>query len=147
MNRYTEWGLTVLCWDGLLPVVVVGVPAIIAFALPKQDDLHVLANIAIPIVAFFVRCVMAHRHFQGEEHYGWQGVIFVLAIFYLIFVETLLILFGDLRNGVRADDWYVLGLMYLVYLAMVGLSLFPFRRAEKPAEVEADVGPQFCDTK
>jgi hypothetical protein len=143
MNRYQEWALSIVCWDGALPFIVVAVSELVIWIFPNQDAVQVIFNVFIPIAAFFIRAAMADRQFKHGRQYSWQVLLFFGAIFYLVLLDALFIIFcalpkqRALRNQqVGRDDWYNLGIMYLVYLAIIAIALFPFRRGVR--EVQDD---------
>jgi hypothetical protein len=126
-KRYREWAINLICWDGPLPAAIVGIPMTVNLLFPKQEALIIFANIAVPITAFFIRAAVADRHFKEGEQYGWQQFLFVCSIFCLVFVDALAIVLQDGAGPVAITEWLFLLAMYLVYLPLIGLSLFPFR--------------------
>ena len=138
-----SWALTIFCWDGLLPLVVVTIPNLISVFLPDVEAAHVIANIAIPIAAFFVRLIMGGRYFQERSQYAWQYLLFLLTIIYLIFIDTIIILFHELGDQLTASDFRILGFMYLIYLAAMGIALFPFADLRKTRQDSLVVSTEF----
>jgi len=135
MKRLQDWAITVLCWDGAFPLVIAALASVLML-LPKNEDLGTLFAVFAPICAFFIRLRIGSRHFETHAHYGWQGVVFLLAILVLILLDCTLILFRQLGEASSLHDWLVWMLLYLIYLSMMALALFPFSGA--PAAFDPD---------
>jgi hypothetical protein len=127
MSRYQEWLRTVFCWDGILPFAIVAIPLLAKLVAPKLEIVHIILIVAVPIAAFFWRVAIGNRHFEEVEHYKWQMVLFAVAIFFLVLVDAVFIIFHMFAQAAAPADWLVLGAMYLIYLLAVGIALFPFR--------------------
>jgi hypothetical protein len=142
-RQYKEWALNLICWDGPLPAAIIVLPMTVSLLFPKQEALIIFTNIAVPITAFFIRAAAADRHFKEGVQYGWQQVLFLCSIFFLVFVDALAIVLQNVADPVAISEWLFLLAMYLVYLPLIGLSLFPFRtgagstKAEKVRSTEA----------
>jgi hypothetical protein len=133
-KRYREWAVNLICWDGPLPAAIVAVPMTVNLLFPKQEALIVVTNIIVPITAFFIRAAVADRHFKEGEQYGWQQFLFVCSIFCLVFVDALVIVLQGVAGPVAIDEWLFLLALYLIYLPLIGLSLFPFRAGTVSAQ-------------
>lgn len=126
--RYKDWALSLVCWDGMVPVFVIGLPITLRVLFPGNDVINSLAACVIPIAAFVIRAAMADGQFEREEQYGWQQLLFIFAIFYLVFVEALVILLLlEPGTHVTIVDFLGLLLLYFPYLLAVGVALFPLR--------------------
>ncbi len=126
-SPYAEWGWAVFCWDGIMPAVIVIVPLVARLLFPRNDAVSVVINVFLPIFAFFIRLAVGNQRFARGELYGWQSLLFLIAVFFLIFLDTMLILFQSQRGGIRPPDWTLLGLLYLGYLTAMAVAFFPLR--------------------
>lgn len=127
--RYREWARNLICWDGVLPLVVVGVPALIRVLFPKNDGAIAVTTVIVAIAAFFVRGFKADQYFRGGEQYAGQHLLFFVAIFCLVFVDALLIEMCQFGNLPLLGELLLFLGVYLIYLPIVGFSLFPLRLA------------------
>src|SRR5262245_22539924 len=75
-SRYREWARNLICWDGVLPLVVVGIPALIGVLFPKNDGAIALTTVIVAIATFFVRAAKADQHFKDGEQYAGQHLLF-----------------------------------------------------------------------
>jgi hypothetical protein len=122
-----DWAFAIICWDGLLPIAVIGVPGLIAAIFPRAEVLHIIAYVFFPIGAFFLRLRIGRKYFDASGSYSWQKFLFVVSIFFLVILETTLILFHELNNQAE-DDWIMLGKVYLIYLATMSIAMLPIRK-------------------
>jgi hypothetical protein len=128
--RFKDWALSLCCWDGMVPVFVIGLTMTFHLLFPGNEVINSLAACFIPIAAFFFRAAMADGQFNRKEQYSWQHLLFFFAIFYLVFVEALVILLlVEAGSIVTIVDFLVLVLLYSLYLLAVGAALFPLRLA------------------
>lgn len=148
MRQLQEWALSIVCSDGLLPIGVIAIPAFVTFVFPRAEVLHVAANVIVPVVAFFVRLVIGRKHFRERSLHTLQFLLFVLSIFYLILLEAMLILFHEFGNQaqVKANDWIILGKLFLIYLAAMSISLFPFQILRQSEQANQTAAPRLWDT-
>lgn len=128
MNRYSDWILSVLCWDGLLPLAVVASPTIVAFLLPGRQGALELTFVVVPITAFLSRAWNGRRRFLRGDMFVWQVVIFGFAILLLVLLDAMLIMFHLINVGrVPAEAYYTWACLFFVYLTLMGIALFPAR--------------------
>jgi len=126
---YIDWAWSVVCWDGILPFLIVAIPTVAKAMFPRNDGLSVAINVFLPIFAFFIRLAAGNEPFEKGSQYVWQRVVFLIAVFFLIFLDTMLILFHSQAGGISLDDWIVLGVLYVIYLAAMAVAFFPLRSA------------------
>jgi hypothetical protein len=136
---FLRWLLTLLCWDGALPAFVAGVPALVHLLRPP-DVVEVLVVIGLPIAAFFWRIVAYNRYWveQGEsvDPGNIRPLAFLAAIFILVLLEALLASLNLFpKNGMRGKDWVALAVMYLAYLILMGVALWPVSGASNAPEL------------
>src|SRR5262245_17987002 len=75
VNPYVDWAWSVICWDGVVPFVLVAVPSLAALLFPRIDALLVVINVFLPIFAFFIRLAVGNQRFARGHQYGWQAVL------------------------------------------------------------------------
>ena len=126
-SPYAQWVKRMVTWDGILPVVVVGIVPLLKVAFPRNHEVASLFTVAVPILAFFVRLAIGSSYFETHPHRGWQGVVFFLAIFYLVMFDALMIAMRLDGNLSVIDYWCGFLFFYTPYLAMMALAFFPFR--------------------
>jgi hypothetical protein len=127
--RLRDWLLSVLCWDGLLPIAVLTIPNLVAFLFPGWQFGIVMLGVFGPVIALCVRFVVGWKRMRSGQSYVWQLVVFTLAISALFLFEAFL-LNDQIGGGPKIADPTVLLVMFLSYLTMMALALFPFRRGE-----------------
>jgi hypothetical protein len=132
-SRIKEWVITLLCWDGLLPIAVLSIPNLVALLFPNWPFGIAIFGLFLPVVALCVRFVFGWKRMRGGQAYGWQMIVFTVAISALFLFEAFL-LNDQVGPGPKIADPTTLVVMYCVYLAMMVLALFPFRYDEKRAE-------------
>jgi hypothetical protein len=137
MKRYQEWALTVFCWDGILPITVAALTSLIVLLFPQNDEIQMVFAVSAPIAGFFARLWIGGRYFETHAHYRWQGALFFVGILWLIFLDCLWITLRQLDDGLSKDDWYAFALLYMPYLGMTAIALFPFRES-MAAEPQTD---------
>src|SRR5262245_42765028 len=71
MNR-RDWLLSVIRWDGCLPLLVAIAPAVVPFVIPGRDLAELTAVILVPIIAALVR---AHHGYCQLEKYGGRATL------------------------------------------------------------------------
>jgi hypothetical protein len=127
VNRYYQWLLNILGWDGLLPVAVVAAPNLVALLFPGRQGALELTFVVVPIAAFLIRMANGVNRLRRGEFYFWQALLFGVAIFFLVGLDAALIMFHLINGGVGVGAWCALGGLYLVYLTMMAIALFPWR--------------------
>jgi hypothetical protein len=134
-----DWALSVFCWDGLLPVVVITIPNLVALLLPNWQGGIAAFAVFTPVIALSVRFVVGWKRMRSGKSYVWQTIVFTIGISALFLFEAF-VLNDQLGGGPKIADPTVLLVMFLSYLAMMALALFPFRRGEKRAEIGGTAG-------
>jgi hypothetical protein len=121
-----RWLLSVIGWDGCLPVLVATAPAVLPVVLPNRALAAVVAALGVPIVAALVRARHGHRQLDELPCGATMNrqVLFGFAIVALLFCE---IMVGILRFAPFAPRsmWFTVGGVYLAYLALVVAALRP----------------------
>ena len=130
-----SWGQilsTTLCWDGCLPLVAASSRAVLPWLVGDKQLGVLIAATVVPLATALVRAHRGKR--QLERFVGraaiWRQVILAAAIAVLILFETLMaLLIGNV--GVGAELWCVAALVYLVYLFLVAVAVWPARVAAR----------------
>lgn len=137
MNRYSDWILTVLCWDGALPLAVFALPRLAMKVFPGRHGLMELTALVIPICAFFFRGAHGFTRYRNGGFRFWQTGLFVAAILLLALCDTVFILFVTIPNIAQDSDWHVLWVIYLIYVTLMAITFFPARTVvpAKPASI------------
>lgn len=132
--NYVRWLLRVLTWDTLLPVGISILPRAIDLVLPNQPRLIDFASVVAPIVAIFLRLRAGGQQISSNQCselvQGWQAFVFCFAIFPLVLVDSLLILWPALPKGGRImqpDDWKIFIYPGAFYLAGMIIAMYPGR--------------------
>ena len=131
-----SWLRNVFAWDGLLPVGVVLIPIGIGLLLPNTPDAIAVTAVVVPIVAICIRFKIGKRHIDshdlGEVVWHLQFCVFIVGIFLLMLLESLLIVVPLTDLFVREKvDMYSILLLFAIYLAAMAVAMFPGRSATK----------------
>lgn len=126
-NRHLEWLKAIVRWDGILPLVVASAAPFVRLAFPKQTWVGDLTAVALPIAAFFFRLRIGGRYFETHRHYPWQGVVFFIAVLWLVLLDATLILFNQIPEAISIRDWRVWFLMYAGYVIAMAIALYPLK--------------------
>lgn len=136
-DRYMQWAKRVVLWDGALPCAVIAVAPLSKLLFPHNDEIAVIAALIVICAAYLIRLAVGSTYFETHEHWPWQGVLFFLAILYLVFLDGLMFAMHLEAKLTSPADWLILLVLYGVYLAMMGLAFFPFKQLiteDAPAE-------------
>jgi len=121
-----EWVLSVFCWDGLLPIAVVGIPTLVQLWMPNWQILLGLLFVICPVTAMSIRFVIGWQRMRRGQSYIWQMVLFIVGISSLFLFE-MFILNDQIANWPKIADPQVLLMMFAVYLSMMAIALLPVR--------------------
>lgn len=120
------WLLSVLGWDGCLPLIVAISPAVLLFVIPERDLGELTVVIMVPIIAALVRAHHGRR--QLEKHIGratlGRQLFFGLAIAVLLLFEGLVGVLHCARDA-PPSAWFTAGAIYLTYLCLIVPALRP----------------------
>jgi hypothetical protein len=125
MNR-RDWLLSIIGWDGCLPVVVAIAPVILPIVIPKRDIAELTAVIMVPIIAALARAQHGYRQLEARWGHATLGRQFLLGC-----AVGMLLLFEGFSGallcarGVPPSAWLTAGTFYLVYLGLIVLALRP----------------------
>ena len=128
MTKYREWALNILCWDGILPVAVITVPKIAMLLFPMMPGARELTFIIVPVTAFVIRYVNGRMRFISGELYIWQLVVFFMALCVLFVLDAIWTMMHLVQNGVPPEAYLTAAVIYLIYLSLMAIALFPARK-------------------
>ncbi len=145
---YGSWLLSLVAWDGILPVVVLFAPRLVKTLFPNQRQAMEITGALLPVAAFFVRFFVAKRHINSNRCTRltrWiQLATLCVAILVLLLIDTMLILADDLPNGAlfaTPDDVTLFVVMVVMYLSCMAFALYPGSREEVSHVEWRDVDP------
>lgn len=126
-SQIKEWLITLICWDGLLPIAVFSVPNLVAFLFPNWQFVISMLAVFGPVAALCVRFVFGWTRMKSGQAYVWQMIVFTIGISALFLFEAF-VLNDQVAPGPKIAYPSTLLVMFLVYMGMMALALFPFRR-------------------
>lgn len=125
-----RWLITLIGWDGLLPVMAALLPLLVKWTLPQGHIAEVVVAVIVPCGLALVRAALAHRalsrDFAASPPALRQGAI-ALAIILLCLTEVMF------SVKVFAPDAPVLPLAVLswfMYFTVMGAATFPPTKAQ-----------------
>lgn len=133
-THYRHWLLTLVTWDGLLPVLVLVTPAVVSFFFPNQREAREAVGILLPIVAFLVRFCIGLRHIKTNHCNEWlrrlQVVALILGLFQLVMIDSLVLLAHEMpiANFKDPAEFIVWGVIITIYLIPMAIALYPGRK-------------------
>ena len=126
------WLLAVALWDGLLPVGIVLLPALVQLVIPnRREPIEVIA-VLVPMVAFFVRIVVGSRRIRSNHCARWFQILqflgFGLGALILVLLDAVLILSHIMPAGAFASaDYAVFAIMFAIYYLLMLFAMYPGR--------------------
>lgn len=126
------WLLAVALWDGLLPVGIVLLPALVHLAIPNHREPIEIIAIVVPMVAFFVRIVVGSQRIRSNHCARWfqvlQFALFFLAALILVLLDAVVILSHVMPAGAFApSDYTIFAIMFAIYYFLMLLAMYPGR--------------------
>jgi len=130
--EYRSWLLRIIGWDGMLPASVLAAPYVVESILPNTRWAIEVTAVVLPIVAFFMRLFVGHRHIHENKcstvFRVVQFGVFFLGIFPLVLIDAALVLVHVMPKGVFAtDDYLVFAVLYGIYLSAMIVAMYPGR--------------------
>ncbi|HTU24355.1 MAG TPA: hypothetical protein VMF30_03085 [Pirellulales bacterium] len=122
---YRQWLWTALAWDGCMPLLAASSRLVLAFVLDDRRLATLLAVVFIPPATALLRAHRAKRQLERTVGWAsaWRQILLAIAISILILFEALVAI---LLNGMgNVGAWLVAAALYLVYLFLVVLALWP----------------------
>jgi hypothetical protein len=120
-----EWALSLISWDGILPIAVLATPNLMRLLLPNLNPVLAFMAVFGPVIALSIRFVIGWGRMRSGRAYVWQLIVFTVAISSLFLCEAF-ILNDQFGGGPKIADPPALLVMFLVYLIMMAIALFPF---------------------
>jgi len=140
-----NWLARLLAWDGVLPLIVWAVPAILNFALPQNDKLAVTVSIVLPIGALLVRFYVGYHMIEanhcspGFRHV--QQACLWIGLFILMCLDSLLITLLSLNlqgpGNAHGDILAVIVIfviLYVPYLGFLTIAMYPGPSAARDSQ-------------
>jgi hypothetical protein len=122
-----RWFLTILAWDGILPLIVVSVPLLVRWTCPPGHIAEVGAVVLLPMFAALIRSQFAWEQFGMSCATGvtWdRQVLFAAAIILLLFFEITCGAAAMAREALQ-EIAVLAAIPYLLYLAPITIALRP----------------------
>lgn len=134
--RSTGRFLSVLAWDGILPVLVASAPAVVLVAFPGSELATLIAVLLMPMIAAMIRASVGLKQIArvcGGMASLERQVALSLAIVLLLFFEGAVGVV-TLTKGMPDTAWWFPAGFYTAYLAVLMFALRPtsarFRRSD-----------------
>lgn len=130
--RRRDWILSVLCWDGCLPLLIAALGSLLV-RLFQRDLAELMLTVFVPIVAALWR---ANRGYHQLRHRNlpasfFRQLLFSGAIVCLLLLEAIV---GKVQvhRDAPAEVLLVVAAVYVVYLALIIPALWPGRPRPMP---------------
>ena len=127
--RRRDWLLSVIGWDGCLPVLVAFSPELLRLVLPDRDIAEVTSILVIPMVAALIRTQHGYR--QIEKRFGrvslGRQLLFGCAIIVLLVFEIGAAGATSSPRNTPPSGWLLAAVFYLTYLGLIVQALRPQR--------------------
>jgi hypothetical protein len=127
--RRRDWVLSVIGWDGCLPVLVAFSPSILPLVLPNRDLAEVTAVLLIPMITALIRTQHGYRQIRkrfGRVSLGRQ-FLFGCAIVVLLVFEIGAAGAASSARNTPPSGWLLAAVFYLTYLVLIVRALRPQR--------------------
>ncbi len=129
---YRNWLLSVIGWDGILPLIVILVPFAIRVCLPGHADVMVLTAVFLPIAAFLLRFGIGMHHISanacGIVFRGFQYLAFAMGVLILLCLEAIMIAMQSIPANLivlARGELQLGGLCALLYVVCMIFAWFP----------------------
>ena len=130
-STLTLWLVRLFGWDGLLPLAVLFVPLVIS-TLVGRGAAREVAAVVTPVVAYLWRAslglksIATNRCSIAAKRFQYFTLFVGLLLLLLIDAFTILI-WAIPPGGVAWGDFGITAILYVVYLFLMAISLFPGR--------------------
>ena len=136
---YLQWLLTVICWDGLLPLCVVVLPLAVKFFWPNNWGVIAIIAGVLPVVFFLVRLAIGYEHIRKhqvpEALRLVQYTLFFTALFLLALIEGFVVLMQFVPGGAVGNvDHFITLMLFLIYLLAMVIAFYPGPTDQAAAE-------------
>lgn len=131
--NWRKWCWRLVAWDGVLPIVLLGLPHVIRWAIPNADKLIEVIGVVFPIGAFFIRVISGWLHIN-ENHCGprlrsaQQAALFC-GVFVLVFFDAFMILLLNIPAGAiqQVEIVATAVVVFSIYLPCLTFAMYPGR--------------------
>jgi hypothetical protein len=124
--NYGRWLWRIVSWDTLLPAIISLAPAVIELIVPKPDAVIVVASLALPITALFLRLRSGGRliesNYCSSLTQQFQGLVLILGLLPLLALEAVII---ALPLNALLDEWYYWSVLVAMYLGAMVIAMYP----------------------
>jgi hypothetical protein len=126
------WLLAVALWDGLLPVGIVLLPALVQLVVPnRREPIEVIA-VAVPIAGFFVRIWSGTKRIRANHcSPGFQTLqlyVFGLGVLQLFVFDAVVILSHIMPAAAFGPgDYLIFAALWGVYYLLMLFAMYPGR--------------------
>lgn len=124
-----RWLVRLFCWDGVLPALNWGLPAVLLAIFPNGRGLIEILAIAAPTIAVIVRFYVGKRTIRTNHCHpviqDTQMVFFCLGIFLLFILDALMILSHLMPAAAVDREKQGILAMLAIYLTLMALAMFP----------------------
>ncbi len=129
-TRHSLWWISIIAWDGILPLLVATIPITARLLLPKDNLAGPIAIGVVPLAAALIRCMIGERQIRrvcnGELPLLRQAGM-AAAIVCLMLFEISVSVFVFTDNEPMAA-WCIPFAFYVLYLATISRTLAPRNR-------------------
>jgi hypothetical protein len=130
--RRRDWLLSVIGWDGCLPVLVAFSPLFLPLVLPNRDLAEVTAVFLMPMAAALIRTQHGYRQIEkrvGRVSLGRQFLLGCAIVVLLVFEIGAAAAASSARKT-PPSGWLLAAVSYLTYLVLIVRALRPQRLAD-----------------
>ncbi|WP_425615925.1 hypothetical protein NA78x_005860 [Anatilimnocola sp. NA78] len=131
--NFVRWAWRVVAWDGVLPLVLLGLPHFIRWLIPNADKVIEIAAVVLPIGAFFTRMVAGCLHIRtnrcGPRLRSAQQAALFCGVFVLVLFDAFVILQLNIPAGaIPHVEVVATGLVvFSIYLPFLTFAMYPGR--------------------
>ncbi|HEY4260924.1 MAG TPA: hypothetical protein VGM98_12220 [Schlesneria sp.] len=116
----------IICWDGLLPVIVAVIPACACYLLGRNHLASLLAAVMVPVFASLIRASAGPTHLQHAGSPAVPRQLAFAAAVALLFAIELMCNVAQLSEPLPIDIWLIISVAYFIYLSLIVLAMRPF---------------------
>ncbi|MFM8282568.1 MAG: hypothetical protein ACKOCW_03335 [Planctomycetaceae bacterium] len=134
----SDWLRRLAMWDGMLPLVVWGLPRAAQTLLPAERWPIEVLGVCLPIVAFVARFLAGLAVVRSHERNGLvraaRVVVLFAGLFFLLVIDTAMILRLVMPAGAFLQPGDLIGFagLYAAYVVAMALATWPGRSTQPP---------------
>jgi len=119
--------ISMLAWDGFLPLGVAAIPFLVKLTIPRNDGAKVVAAFLIPVIAAVARSSMIAK--QLAQACGgrrpWHRQLLAAAAIGALLIFEIGVGIATFGGNVKADEWALTAVYYIVYVLLIWHALRP----------------------